>query len=104
MPGQAAQAKVARLRADNSQAAADLAAHFGSERWAALVRQCEAQGLNAEGIAALCGKMRRTRREWHAGNDAAALQAACNGFLCAVGSVPKEADVKALAAALQPEL
>lgn len=103
-PSEEMLAKLGALRAENSQAAQELASAFGSERWAKLVRQCEGQGMNADDVASLCGKMRRTGREWHPGNDAAALQGACNGFLCAVGSVPTEDDVKAYDRALKPEL
>lgn len=96
--------KLTQLRADNAQAAREIAAHFGAERWEKIVKQCETQGLRVEDIDSLCGKMRRTRREWHPGNEAAALQDACNGLLCAIGSVPGAADEAALRAALTPAL
>ena len=92
-------AKIAALHADNVRACTDLAAHFGAERWARIIQQCERQGLRVADIESLCGKMRRTRREWHPGNEHIALHAAAIGLLIAIGSAPTDDDVKAFESA-----
>lgn len=92
-------AKLAALRADNAQACQDLAAHLGAERWELVIKQCEARRMSASDIEALCGKMRRTRHEWHPKNATLALQAAAMGLLMEIGSGPSEADVQAFEAA-----
>jgi hypothetical protein len=92
-------AKIAALRAENAQACKDLAAHLGAERWERIIKQCERQGIRASDIESLCGKMRRTRHEWHPNNATLALQAAAMGLVIEIGSSPSEADVQAFEAA-----
>jgi hypothetical protein len=95
-------AKLAALHADNALATQDLSAQIGAERWERVIKQCEAQGMNVPQIESLCGKMRRTRREWHPNNEAAALASASIGLLIAIGSAPNDDDVKAFEATLAP--
>lgn len=97
-------AKLTALQADNAQATKDLSAHLGAERWERVIKQCERQGMRVSDIESLCGKMRRTRREWHPDNELAALQAAAIGLLIAIGSAPTDDEVKTFEAALAPGL
>lgn len=91
--------KLTALRADNAQAVKDLSAAFDPERWARIIQQAETQGLRVADIESLCGKMRRTRQEWHPRNPAAALEAAKIGLLLALGSSPTDADIQAFESA-----
>lgn len=96
-----AKERVAVLMQQNTAARAELEAHFGAERWQKLRAQSVNSGIADEHLTSLCGKMRRTRREWHPDNDRAALIAAAHGLLVTLGSVPSEADVAALQDALK---
>jgi hypothetical protein len=93
-------AKLEALRAANAQAAQDLAAYFGAERWAKLIIKAQRQGMDAASIESLCGKMISTRREHHPRNAQAALIGAANGFICAIGGSPTAEDVSAFESAL----
>lgn len=93
-------AKLSALHADNAQATKDLAAHIGAERWERVIKQCEVQCLHVADIESLCGKMRRTRKEWHPDNELAALQAAAIGLLISIGSAPTADDVQRFEATL----
>lgn len=94
--------KLAAIAKENEAALNDISAHFGAERWTRLVEQALAQGLDHAQLLSLCGKMRRTRKEWHADNAQAALIAAAHGLLISLGSVPSKADEAALEAVLNP--
>ncbi len=91
----------AAIAAANTQAQTDLSAALGAERWGRLLKQSREQGIDAAQLTSLCGKLVRTRSEWHPRNAAAALQAACIGLLCALGSSPTDADTAAFEAALK---
>ena len=93
-------AKLEALRAANAQAAQNLAAYFGAERWATLIAKAQRQSVTADSLESLCGKMISTRREHYPKNAQAALIGAANGFICAIGGSPTGADVKAFESAL----
>lgn len=88
-------AKLKEVAAFNADARQRLEAAFNKERWSKLHQQAVRQGVTDEALTALCGKMLRTRADWHPDKPAAALQGACNGLLIALGSTLTEADVKA---------
>lgn len=96
-------AKLAAIAKANSEAREAISKQLGDERWPKLRKQSITQGVTDEQLTALCGKMMRTRTEWHPGNPAAALHGACCGLLIALGSCPSTADVEAYEAAQHAE-
>jgi hypothetical protein len=87
--------KLAEIAKANAEARATLEKHLGPERWPKLRRQSITQGVTDERLTVLCGKMVRTRQDWHPTNTAAALQGACNGLIIALGGTLTDADVTA---------
>lgn len=66
---------------------------FTPERWGKISRQAlNSCALDASGLQALCTQMLATRAARHPDNEAAALYAACNGLLIAIGSKLSEHD------------
>lgn len=92
--------KLAAIAKANSEAREAISKQLGDERWSKLRKQSITQSVTDDQLTALCGKMMRTRTEWHPGNPAAALHGACNGLLIALGSCPTDGDVKAYEAAV----
>jgi homoserine kinase len=94
------EAKLAAIAAANAAARETLSKQLGDERWGKLRAQAVTQGVTDENLTVLCGKMLRTRTEWHPDNTAAALHGACNGLLIELGSELSPADVAAYEGAL----
>lgn len=88
-------AKLKAIAEENTAAQALLEKHFGAERWKKIQKQARTRGESEAGFLSLCGKMLRTRREWHPGKELAIQHAAAIGLLIAIGSQPSAEDVKA---------
>ncbi|MCF7785559.1 MAG: hypothetical protein K9N47_05520 [Prosthecobacter sp.] len=77
----------------NTAALEKIRAQFTPDRWGKITRQAQNScALDANGLQALCTQMLATRAARHPGNEAAALYAACNGLLIAIGSKLNEHD------------
>lgn len=77
----------------NAAALEKIQAQFTPDRWGKITRQAKNScALDATGLQALCTQMLATRAARHPDNEAAALYAACNGLLIAIGSNPNEHD------------
>lgn len=86
------EAKLAAIKEFNNSAL-ELLQSLLKPRWPALVKQAAEQDVSGDHLAALCGKMLRTRREWtHLPNFAARELAAAHGLLLALGSNVTAAD------------
>lgn len=87
--------RVSDLIAENKAAADALQQHFGAERWQRIQAMAWAAGVDDAQLRSLCGKMSRTRKEWHPQNAQAALHAAAIGLLITLGGHPSPQDVEA---------
>ena len=77
-------------------------AQFVPARWDKITRQAlNSCALDAAGLKGLCTRLLAARAARHPDNDAAALYAACNGLLLAIGSSLNEHDCSRFEEALK---
>lgn len=83
----AAAAVTATVIPPSNAALEEIKAQFTPARWEKITRQASTScALDAAGLQALCTQLQTTRKARHPDNAAAALYAACNGLLLAIGS------------------